>query len=79
MAITRLLDAFAAEPAFEHASLALNVPMSLVDNASRVTTVEGYAPRSDEDMLFLYNIVAPDYFRHLAHPAARRPRLRAHR
>ena len=62
VAITRLLDAFASEPSFEHATLALNVPMSLVDNGSRVTTIEGYAPRSDEDMLFLYNVVAPDYF-----------------
>src|SRR6185436_4226432 len=30
IAITRLLDALAAEPAFEHAALATNVPMSLV-------------------------------------------------
>jgi len=66
--ITRLLDAVAAEPVFESASLALNVPLSLVDNASRATNVEGYAPRSDEDMLFLYNLVAPDYFRTLRIP-----------
>ena len=50
-----------------------NVPMSLVDGASRATNIEGYAPRSDEDMLFLYNIVAPDYFRTLRIPLARRP------
>jgi macrolide transport system ATP-binding/permease protein len=62
VAVTRLLDALESEPSFEQATLALNVPMSLVDNASRVTTIEGYAPRSDEDMLFLYNVVAPDYF-----------------
>jgi predicted permease len=62
VAITRLLDAFRTEPSFERATLALNVPMSLVDNASRVTSIEGYSPRSDEDMLFLYNVVAPDYF-----------------
>ena len=68
VAITRLLDAIGAEPAFATASVALNVPMSLVDNASRATTVEGYAPRSDEDMLFLYNIVAPDYFSTLRIP-----------
>jgi predicted permease len=70
VAITRLLDAIAAEPAFAVASLALNVPMSLVDGASRATAVEGYVPRSDEDMLFLYNIVAPDYFRTLRIPLA---------
>jgi predicted permease len=62
VAITRLLDALASEPAVEHATVALNVPMSLVDNGSRVTNIEGYSPRTDEDMLFLYNVVAPDYF-----------------
>jgi len=62
VAITRLLDALASEPSFERATLAVNVPMSLVDNGSRVTSIEGYSPRTDEDMLFLYNVVAPDYF-----------------
>jgi predicted permease len=42
--------------------------MSLVDNASRATAIEGYAPRSDEDMLFLYNVVAPRYFETLRIP-----------
>jgi predicted permease len=68
VAVTRLLDAFAAEPAFEHAALATNVPMSLVDPGPRATNVEGYAPRSDEDMLFLYNIVSPQYFQALRIP-----------
>ena len=58
----------AAEPAFEGASLAMNVPMSLVDGASRAVTIEGYAPRADEDMMFLYNIVSPDYFQTLRIP-----------
>lgn len=68
VAVTRLLDAFASEPSFERATLAANVPLSLVDNASRVTAIEGYSPRSDEDMLFLYNVVAPDYFATLRIP-----------
>jgi predicted permease len=68
VAITRLLDAFAADPAFEHAALATNVPMSLVDPGPRATNVEGYAPRSDEDMMFLYNIVSPRYFQALRIP-----------
>jgi len=68
VAITRLLDAFAAEPAFEHAALATNVPMSLVDPGPRATNVEEYSPRSDEDMLFLYNIVSPQYFQTLRIP-----------
>ena len=68
IAITRLLDAMAADASFAASTLALNVPMSLVDNASRATNVEGYAPRSDEDMMFLYNTIAPDYFRTLRIP-----------
>ena len=68
--ITRLLDAMAAEPAFESASIAQQVPLSLVDGASRAFVIEGYAPRSDEDMIFLNNIVAPDYFRTLRIPLA---------
>ncbi|MBY0496774.1 MAG: ABC transporter permease [Cyanobacteria bacterium] len=68
VAITRLLDTMATEPAFESSSLALNVPLSLVDNASRSTNIEGYSPRSDEDMMFLYNVIAPDYFRTLRIP-----------
>jgi predicted permease len=68
VAITRLLDAFAEEPAFTSSSLAMNVPMSLVDNASRATAIEGYEPRTDEDMLFLYNIIAPRYFETLRIP-----------
>jgi macrolide transport system ATP-binding/permease protein len=66
--ITRLLDTLAAEPALTNVSLASNVPMSLVDNSSRATSIEGYEPRSDEDMLFLYNVVAPRYFETLHIP-----------
>lgn len=68
--ITRLLDSLAAEPGFDGAALAFMTPMSLVDGASRATNIEGYSPRSDEDMLFLYNIVSPDYFRTLRIPLA---------
>lgn len=68
VAVTRLLDAFADEPAFTSSSLAMNVPMSLVDNASRATAIEGYEPRTDEDMLFLYNVIAPRYFETLRIP-----------
>ena len=60
-------------------SLAFNVPMSLVDNASRATNIEGYAPRTDEDMLFLYNIVSPDYFRTLRIPLLAGRELHANR
>jgi macrolide transport system ATP-binding/permease protein len=66
--VTRLLDAVGTEPAFASATLAMNSPMSLVDGASRQTVIENYAPRTDEDMLFLYNVVAPGYFRALSIP-----------
>jgi macrolide transport system ATP-binding/permease protein len=68
VAMARLMDAMAAEPAFSAASLAMNTPMSLVDGAMRATTIEGYAPRSDEDLMFMYNVIAPDYFRTLRIP-----------
>ena len=70
VAITRLLDALATEPAFASVTLAQNAPLSLVDGASRAVTIEGYAPRSDEDMIFLYNTVAPRYFETLRIPLA---------
>ena len=75
--INRFLDAMAADPAFDSASLAAYVPLSLVDTAPRAITIEGYAPRSDEDLIFLHNIVGPDYFQTLRIPIAGRPRIHA--
>ncbi len=66
--LTRTLDSLAADPAIASAALAMNAPLSLVDGAMRAVSIEGYAPRSDEDMMFLYNIVSPDYFRTLHIP-----------
>ena len=66
--ITRLLDALDAEPGFESASLAVYMPLSLVETAPRAITIEGYAPRSDEDLSFLNNVVGPGYFRTLRIP-----------
>ena len=68
VAITRLLDAIGAEPAFESSSLAFLAPMSLVDGGARAITIEGYSPRPDEDMIFLSNIVGPSYFQTLQIP-----------
>jgi predicted permease len=67
-AITRLLDAMASDPAFDQASLAAYVPLSLVDTAPRSIAIEGYAPRSDEDLAFLHNVVGPAYFHTLRIP-----------
>jgi predicted permease len=68
IAVTKLLDALGSDPAFSSATMALNVPLGLVDSNSRAVTIEGYTPRSDEDMIFLYNVVSPDYFRTLKVP-----------
>jgi predicted permease len=61
----RLLDVLREDAGVESATLAVVLPMTLVDNASRAFAVERYEPRKDEDMRFLFNIVASDYFRTL--------------
>ena len=66
--INRFLDAVGSDPAFDSTSLAVYVPLSLVDTAPRAITVEGYAPRADEDLAFLHNMVGPSYFRTLRVP-----------
>jgi predicted permease len=58
----RLLNVLRAEPNFTSVSLATRVPLSLVDGPSRPVVIEGYVPRDDEDLAFLYNIVSPEYF-----------------
>ena len=42
-------------------------PLTLVDTGPAQVAIDGYAPRRDEDLTFLSNIVAPDYFRTLQH------------
>ena len=37
----------------------------MVDRERQKVTIDGYEPRRDEDLAFLSNIVAPDYFRTL--------------
>lgn len=66
--INRFLDAMESDPAFASTSLAAYVPLSLVDTAPRAITIEGYAPRSDEDLAFLHNVVGPNYFQTLRIP-----------
>jgi putative ABC transport system permease protein len=61
----RLLDASRADAGVESATLAMAYPMTMVDGPGQPVTVEGYEPRRDEDLSFLFNIVAPDYFRTL--------------
>ena len=66
--IDRLLEALRSEAAITSASLATQVPLSLVDGPTRAVIIEGYAPREDDDMSFLYNIVSADYFKTLRVP-----------
>ena len=66
--LNRLLDALEADHTFSAASLATYAPLALVDTAPRSITIEGYAPRADEAMDFLYNTVGPGYFRTLDIP-----------
>ena len=60
-----LLDRLRADPGIVSATLAMNPPLTLVDSGTQKVTIDGYAPRPDEDLAFLSNVVAPDYFRTL--------------
>ena len=61
----QLLDAVRADEGIESASLATIYPLTTVDSASQKFVVEGYQPRRDEDLIFLFNVVTPDYFKTL--------------
>ena len=60
--IDRVLNELRAEARFTSVSLATRVPLSLVDGPSRAVVIEGYEPRTNDDMSFLYNVVSEDYF-----------------
>jgi predicted permease len=61
----QLLDNMRRTEGIDSASLAAVFPMTMVDSASQKVVVEGYHPRRDEDLVFLYNVVTDDYFRTL--------------
>jgi predicted permease len=61
----QLLDTVRADDGIDSASLAAIYPMTMVDSVSQKFVVEGYQPRRDEDLIFLFNVVTPDYFRTL--------------
>ena len=56
------LDSLRSDADVESATLATNTPMSLVPGRSRDFEIEGYAPRPNEDLRFLLNIIGTDYF-----------------
>ena len=60
-----LLDHLRADSAIVSATLAINPPLTLVDSGATKVTIDGYEPRPGEDVAFLSNVVAPDYFRTL--------------
>jgi len=58
-----LLDRVRALPGVEAASVARFVVLSPGPIASTATRIEGYTPRTNEDMNVSYNVVSGDYFR----------------
>jgi predicted permease len=61
----QMLDSIRAQEGIEAASLAASLPLSLVDGPSGEVAIEGYQRGRDEDSRFLFNVIAPDYFRTL--------------
>ena len=62
----QLLDRVRANAAAESATLAFSLHSRWSTPADRKVTIDGYAPQRGEDLTFLSNIVAPDYFRTLS-------------
>lgn len=63
-----LLDAARADTTVESATLAAVEPMNFLDTVVQTVMLEGYQPRSDEDLVLASNIVASGYFRTLRIP-----------
>jgi predicted permease len=61
----QLLDAVRSDGDTDAATLATYEPMAFLDTPSRRFAIDGYEPRKDEDLAFLSNTVASDYFRAL--------------
>ena len=61
----QLLNSLGADPAVESVTLAANPPLTLVDTDTQAVAIDGYVPHQDEELAFLWNPVAPDYFRTL--------------
>ena len=64
----KLLDAARADPGVDSATLAEKIPLGFLDTPSRRVAIEGYEPRRGEDLAFMWNAVASDYFRTLRIP-----------
>jgi predicted permease len=64
----KLLDAARGDDGTESATLAAYPPLHLLETPATRVEVGGYEARRGEDLAFMYNTVAPDYFRSLRIP-----------
>jgi macrolide transport system ATP-binding/permease protein len=64
----RVLDTLSTASGIQSAALASVLPLTLVDNTTSATLVEGRAAAKGEDMRFLVNTISPDYLRTLRIP-----------
>ena len=74
--LERLLREIRSDASIESATVARWVPLTLVDTGAEPIRVEGYEPRADEDLEFMFNSVGPDYFSTLRIDAAGGARVR---
>jgi len=63
-----VLDTLRAQPGNESAALAGGLPLTLVDNNTSATVIEGRTAAKGEDMRFLVNTVSSDYLSTLRIP-----------
>jgi hypothetical protein len=57
----QLAGALEAQPDIDSASVAMFVPLRMIEGRSRRVAADGYQPRPDEDMTLAFNVVGPDY------------------
>lgn len=60
-----LLDTARADAGIESATLAEKMPLGFLDTPVRRIEIEGYEPRRNEDLAFMWNSIGSDYFRTL--------------
>jgi predicted permease len=61
----KLLDAARADSGVESATLSAFTPLGFLDTKPTRVMIEGYEPRRGEDLMFMSNTIASDYFRTL--------------
>jgi predicted permease len=64
----RVLDTLRAQPGNQSVALSSALPLTLVDNTTSATVIEGRTAAKGEDMRFLVTTVSPDYLRTLRIP-----------